>query len=109
MTEMSEAASLWVVKGLGAIAGSAISLAFLLPQRRREAAIRFAVGVACGLVFGGAAGVKLAAELGIEGMLGPAELMLSGSAAASLCAWWGLGILMRFFGQFGRAAEEKQP
>ena len=62
---------------------------------RREAAIRFAVGVACGLVFGGTAGLKIAAELGITGALGPGELMLMGSAAASLCAWWALGLIMR--------------
>ena len=65
MTDMTEAAWLWVAKGAGAIAGSAISIAYVLPSGRREAAIRFAVGIAAGLVYGGAAGVKIAAELGI--------------------------------------------
>ncbi len=59
------AALLWAVKAAGAVAGSAISLAYVLPRGRREAAIRFAVGVACGLVFGGAAGLKIADELAI--------------------------------------------
>jgi hypothetical protein len=95
MTEFSQAAWIWAAKGLGAVAGSAMSLAYILPKGRREAAVRFAVGVACGLVFGGAAGLKLVAELGISDAIGPAETMLLGSAAASLCAWWALGFVMR--------------
>ena len=94
MTE-TETLWLWLAKAGGAIAGSAISLAYVRPDNRREAAIRVAVGVACGLVFGGTAGLKIAAELGITGALGPGELMLMGSAAASLCAWWALGLIMR--------------
>ena len=94
MTE-AETIWLWLAKAGGAVAGSAISLAYVLPSNRREAAIRFAVGVACGLVFGGAAGLKIATELDIAGTLGAGELMLMGSAAASLCAWWALGLIMR--------------
>ena len=97
MTE-NDAAWLWLAKGAGAVVGSAISLAYVLPSDRREAAIRFAVVMACGLVFGGTAGLKIATELGIAGALGSGELMLMGSAAASLCAWWGLGLLMRTIG-----------
>lgn len=97
MTEMSDPGWLWLAKGAGAVAGSAISLAYILPQGRREAAVRFAVGVVCGLVFGGAAGVKVAAELGIDRLLGAAEMMMMGAAVASLCAWWALGLLMRAF------------
>ena len=99
MSDMSNAVLLWTAKGLGAIAGSAVSLAYILPKGRREAAVRFAVGVVCSLVFGTAAGLKIAAELGIEDRIGPAELMLTGSAAASLCAWWALGFVMRAFEQ----------
>lgn len=99
MTDFAEAAWLWLAKGAGAIAGSAISIAYILPASRRDAAIRFAVGVACGLVFGAAVGLKIATELGIDGVLGPFELMLTGSAAASLCAWWALGFLMTAFGR----------
>ena len=97
MNEMNDAAWLWLARAAGAVAGSAISLAYMLPAGRREAGIRFGVGVASGLVFGGAAGLKLAAELGIDGRIGPFEAMLVGSAAASLCAWWALGPIMRFF------------
>lgn len=98
----TETAWLWLARAAGAVAGSAISLAYLLPKDRREAAVRFAVGVACGLVFGGAAGLKIAAELGIADMLGAGELMLMGSAAASLCAWWGIGLVMRMMSRKAR-------
>ena len=97
MTDMTEAAWLWVAKGAGAVAGSAISIAYVLPSGRREAAIRFAVGIAAGLVFGGAAGMKITAELGIGDRLGAVETMLSGAAAASLCAWWAVGFVIRAF------------
>lgn len=97
VTEVTDGTWLWLARTAGAVAGSAISLAYMLPAGRREAGIRFGVGVASGLVFGGAAGLKLAAELGIEGVIGPFEAMLMGSAAASLCAWWALGPIMRLF------------
>lgn len=97
MSEFAETAWIWAAKGAGAVAGSAISLAYILPRGRREAAIRFCVGTACGLVFGGAAGLKLVAELGIAEAIGPAETMLLGAAAASLTAWWALGFVMRAF------------
>ncbi len=99
MTDISQTNWLWIAKGAGAVAGSAVSLAYILPHGRREAATRFAVGVVCGLVFGGTAGLKIASELGIEAVIGPVELMLMGSAAASLCAWWALGFVMRAFEQ----------
>jgi len=95
MTDVPDTAWLWAAKGAGAVAGSAVSLAYILPRGRREAAVRFAVGVACGLVFGGTAGLKIAVELDVERLIGPVETMLMGSAAASLCAWWGLGAVMR--------------
>lgn len=101
MTEITDAAWLWAVKGTGAVAGSAVSLAYMLPSGRREAGIRFAVGVVCGLVFGGTAGVKIAAELGVDRLLGTTEMMLMGSAASSLCAWWALGFAMRAFERRG--------
>ncbi|MBX3575859.1 MAG: hypothetical protein KF723_01525 [Rhizobiaceae bacterium] len=92
---MNDAAWLWAAKVLGAIAGSAISLAYILPAGRREAAARFAVGVVCGLVFGGTAGMKIATELGIDTTISGTELVLMGSALASLSAWWALGLLKR--------------
>lgn len=99
---MTDTVWLWTAKAGGAVAGSAISLAYVLPAGRREAAIRFGIGIASGVVFGGTAGVKIATELGIEDSLGPYELVLMGSAAASLCAWWALGLLMRVFKTNGR-------
>lgn len=90
---MNDTLWLWLAKLAGAVVGSAISLAYILPSGRREAAIRFAVGVACGLVFGGTAGLKIATELGIAKSIGNSELVLMGSAAASLSAWWALGII----------------
>ncbi len=92
---MTDTTWLWTAKAAGAAAGSAISIAYVLPGDRREAAIRFAVGVASGLVFGGTAGLKIAVELGIEETLRPFETVLMGSAAASLCAWWALGMVVR--------------
>ncbi len=96
---MNDAAWLWAAKVLGAIAGSAISIAYILPSGRREAAARFAVGVVCGLVFGGTAGLKIATELGIDAKISDTELILMGSALASLSAWWALGLLKRFIEQ----------
>ena len=95
MSDVAQDAWLWAAKGAGAVAGSAVSLAYILPQGRRDAAARFAVGVVCGVVFGGTAGLKIAVELGVEEQIGPAETMLMGSAAASLCAWWALGAVIR--------------
>jgi hypothetical protein len=95
MTDINDAAWLWAAKGAGAVAGSAISLAYMLPRQQREAAARFAVGVVCGLVFGGTAGLKIATELGIREAIGPNEIVLMGSAVASLCAWWVLGFARR--------------
>lgn len=86
----------WLAKITGAVSGSAVSLVYMLPKGRREAASRFVVGLICGLVFGGAAGVKIAEHLTLNGRLGQAELMLMGSAAASFAAWTALGIFKRF-------------
>ena len=92
---MNDSHWLWLAKLAGAVAGSAVSLAYLLPTGRREAAIRFAVGLTCGLVFGGTAGLKISTELGIEDAIGAAETALMGAAAASLFAWWALGVAIR--------------
>lgn len=73
---MTDTSWLWTAKAAGAAAGSAISIAYVLPGDRREAAVRFAVGVASGLVFGGTAGLKIAVELGIEDSLRPYEMVL---------------------------------
>ncbi|QND52393.1 hypothetical protein HB779_11105 [Phyllobacterium sp. 628] len=103
MTNWSEAAWILVAKAAGAIAGSAVSLAYMLPRDKGEAAIRFIVGIVCGLAFGGAAGVKIAAELDIRGQLGDGELMLMGAAAASLAAWTALGVFARITARMGES------
>lgn len=99
----SDATLVWFAKIAGAVAGSAVSLAYMLPRGKREAGIRFAVGIICGMVFGGATGVKIAETLSLEALLGRAELMLMGATAASLAAWSMLGILKRFAEQVKHA------
>lgn len=88
--------ALFGAKFAGAVAGSVISIAYILPDGRREAAARFLAGAVTGLVFGGPAGIALADQLGFRTALSPTELAMMGSAAASLCAWWALGVLQRF-------------
>jgi hypothetical protein len=95
MADFGNEAGLWTVRLVGASAGAAVSLIYLLPRSRREAASRFLTGLTCGLVFGGPAGLWIATRLGIATHLGASEILLTGSAAASLCAWWGLGVLAR--------------
>jgi hypothetical protein len=95
MSDFSNDAGLWVERAIGASAGAAVSLIYLLPKNRREAASRFLTGLACGMTFGGPAGAWIVGRLELAGTLSASEIMLSGSAAASLCAWWGLGILSR--------------
>jgi hypothetical protein len=107
MTDMSQGSWLWAAKGVGAIAGSAASLVYILPQGRREAASRFIVGVMCGVVFGGTAGLKVATDLGIEERIGSSEMVLMGSALASLCAWWALGFVLRLLGQYRPAGPDR--
>ncbi|MEM7303630.1 MAG: DUF6107 family protein [Pseudomonadota bacterium] len=95
MSDFSNAAIIWAAKGAGAVAGSLISIAYVLPRGRREAALRATVGVTTGMVFGGPAGLMLTDHAGIAGRLGAAETALIGAATASLIAWWGLGFLSR--------------
>jgi hypothetical protein len=58
MTHWSDAAWILAAKAAGAIAGSAVSLAYMLPRDKSEAAIRFIVGIVCGLAFGGEPGSR---------------------------------------------------
>ncbi|MGO4354204.1 DUF6107 family protein [Rhizobium sp. RAF36] len=95
MADFSNDGGLWASRALGASAGAAVSLIYLLPKSRREAASRFFSGLSCGLIFGGPTGIWLVERLGIADRLSASEIMLSGSAAASLCAWWVLGVLAR--------------
>ena len=95
LNDVPEPVWLFVSKLVGAIAGSAVSLAYMLPQGKREAALRFATGMAAGLIFGTSVGLKLADELGVTHRLSASEVRLSGAALASLCAWWALGAIAR--------------
>lgn len=92
----------WAERAIGASAGAAVSLAYMLPAGRREAACRFVAGVVSGMVFGGPAGVLLAGRLGIAAHLSASEIMLSGAAVVSLTAWWALGVLARVARRWGK-------
>lgn len=95
MHDLPETVWLWSAKAFGAILGSAISIAYILPKGRREAAIRFAVGVSIGFVFGPLVANQLSQYFDLNSALSKAEMFLMGSSLASLCAWWALGILQR--------------
>ena len=82
MTDFGHDGGVTSARLIGAVAGSAISLVYLLPKHRREAAVRFLTGLACGLIFGGPTGVWGAGQLGLEGRLSPAEIMLAGATLA---------------------------
>ena len=86
---------MFAAKLLGALAGSVVSLAYILPRGRREAMLRLTVGLVAGLVFGSTAGLKIADMLGVLGHISPIEVTLMGATFASLSAWWGLGLLQR--------------
>ncbi|EUB95258.1 hypothetical protein PMI07_003036 [Rhizobium sp. CF080] len=92
---------LWAARIAGATAGAGVSLIYLLPKSRREAASRFLTGLSCGTIFGGPTGLWLVERLGIGAELSGPEVMLTGSAAASLCAWWVLGVLARIAARYG--------
>jgi hypothetical protein len=101
MTDLGHDGGVTSARLIGAVAGSAISLVYLLPKHRREAAVRFLTGIACGLIFGAPTGVWGATRLGLEGRLSPSEVMLAGATLASFTAWWGLGLLVRLTGRAG--------
>ena len=52
LTEFPLTDDVWalIAKTAGAVCGSAISLAYVLPRGRREAALRFATGLVAGMV-----------------------------------------------------------
>ncbi|MEL7273036.1 MAG: DUF6107 family protein [Pseudomonadota bacterium] len=85
----------FIAKFAGAVAGSLISVAYVLPRGRREAWLRFAVGVVTGMVFGGAVGLKLASFFSLPPSIDATEVAVMGAAFTSLMAWWSLGVLQR--------------
>lgn len=101
MTDFIPEPGLTVLRLAGAVAGAAVSLVYLLPKSRREAASRFLTGLACGMIFGPSAGLWIARQGGLSDLLSAHEMLLTGSAAASLSAWWVLGALVRLAGRYG--------
>ena len=87
---------LWLFRTVGALAGSAISLAYFLPSRKRDAFMRLVVGFTSGLVFGRPVGLHLSRLLDLRDDLPRLEINLLGAAVASLTAWWVLGLVKRF-------------
>ena len=99
---------LMVTKVVGAVLGSLISLAYILPQGRREALLRFTVGVVVGVVFGTTAGLKIADFLGVLGRVTLIEITVMGATLASVSAWWGLGALQRLVERYQLSAPRKR-
>ncbi|HEX2148199.1 MAG TPA: DUF6107 family protein [Pseudorhizobium sp.] len=104
MADLGNEAGVLAAKAAGAAAGAGVSLIYLLPKSRREAASRFFTGLCCGLIFGKPAGLWLAGRMGITHDLTGLEISLTGSAAASLLAWWVLGALVRVSERWGKRA-----
>ncbi|MEA3535550.1 DUF6107 family protein [Rhizobium sp. CC-YZS058] len=102
MAEFGHEPGFWAMRGLGAVAGAAVSLVYMLPKGRQEAASRFVTGLLCGLVFGGPTGLLAAEHLGLMGRISRSELLLGGSAVASLAAWWVLGAAVRMAARYGQ-------
>ncbi|WP_018687353.1 DUF6107 family protein [Ahrensia kielensis] len=94
--DISPFETLWIAKLLGALAGSAISLAYVLPAGKREAAIRFLTGLTAGLVFGFPTGLWIADSFSFGGRLNDFEIALMGAAFSSLAIWTALGFALRF-------------
>lgn len=88
--------AIFLAKLAGAAAGSFVSIAYILPRGRREAFLRFSVGVVFGFTFGTTIGLKIADQLGVLDKLDSVDVALMGSTLASACAWWGLGVIQRF-------------
>jgi hypothetical protein len=105
MADFGNEGGLWAARVIGASAGSAVSLVYLLPKSRREAASRFLTGLACGMIFGGPTGMWIVTRAGIAHALSGTEILLAGSAAASLSAWWALGVLARVAERMGKRGE----
>ena len=87
---------LWLFRVIGALAGSAISLAYFLPRRKRDAFMRLVVGFVSGLVFGRPVGLALSRWFDVHDDIPSLEINLIGAAVVSLTAWWVLGMVKRF-------------
>lgn len=105
MSEFSHDAGLWAARLTGSLAGVGISLVYLLPQTHREAASRFMCGMLSGVIFGGPVGLWLVRQFSLADGLGQQDIMLAGSAAASLSCWWVLGILARLANRYAKKGD----
>lgn len=94
LEQLSPDMQLLLGKGIGAFVGSMISLAYVLPKGKREAAIRFLTGVSAGLIFGMPIGIWISNKAGITEQLHIAEIAVMGAAISSLCIWTALGVGM---------------
>ncbi len=79
----------FLAKVLGALGGSLISLAVLIPKGKREAFLRLCVSFISGLIFG----APLQNILGWEGL--GTEFVLSASTLAAFAGWFIFGVLAR--------------
>jgi predicted naringenin-chalcone synthase len=104
MADWMHTLSDWSARGAGALAGSSISLVYLLPTRRREAVSRFIVGIVSGMIFGPAVGEMLMVNFGLAAPFDRFEVMLMGASAASFASWWVLGLIVRALGRRDDAA-----
>ena len=102
MQSMDPEPAMLAARIAGAVAGALVSLVYMMPKGAREAAARAIAGIVSGLVFGAPAGVALAQWMGVSELLSRAETLLTGSAAASMTAWWVLGALARVADRTGR-------
>ncbi|WP_156174501.1 DUF6107 family protein [Hoeflea sp. IMCC20628] len=102
MQSMDPEPAMLAARIAGAVAGALVSLAYMMPKGAREAVARAIAGIVSGLVFGAPAGVALAQWMGVSGLLSRTETLLTGSAAASMTAWWVLGALARIADRTGR-------
>jgi Family of unknown function (DUF6107) len=107
MTDWTTTLTDWSARGAGAVAGSSVSLIYLLPKQRHQAASRLVVGIICGLVFGQAAGEKLVQFMALEVHPKEFEVVLMGAAAASFASWWSLGFLVRLIEKSASAPDKK--
>jgi uncharacterized protein DUF6107 len=107
MQSMDPEPAMLAARIAGAVAGALVSLAYMMPKGAREAVARGVAGIVSGLVFGAPAGVALAQWMGVAELLSPAETLLTGSAAASMTAWWVLGVLARIADRTGRGPGPK--
>ncbi|MGJ8570622.1 MAG: DUF6107 family protein [Hoeflea sp.] len=108
MQSMDPEPAMLAARIAGAVAGALVSLAYMMPKGTREATARAIAGIVSGLVFGAPAGVALAHWMGVTQLLSPTETLLTGSAAASMTAWWVLGALARIADRTGRGPGAKQ-